>query len=472
MNVQSLERSRIRYFAAPVVVALVLRAALLAVAVHFTGLRVLMEGDTSGYLRPGFELFLHGRFFSSGIPEIDRTPGYPIFAMLSGAFYSHFLLVCIAQIVIAMISVALVARIASRIFSCDQAGIAAACCFACDPLSIEYSIRLMSETLFVFLILLFLDRMIIYLDTPHRKQPLLVAAILLAAATYVRPVSYWMAFLLPVFVAARSTFGADKTFANKNLANCRDAALFLLISALLLVPWQIRNFEQSSYAGFSSIVEKNLYFYEAAAVTAKIEHRTLTEEQASLGKEDDSYLRFHAEQIAWTPVMRLRFMRAESLRIIAAHPIVFLETYLHGVCVVVFAPSATEFLRMIGFQQVQQLSLAEYWKNTTSINHLPVSGILVFSVFLLVLVAFELFLLTLYVALSRTIASAQKEDSAVHLIALVSLYFLLISGGGQAVSRLRSPAMAGITILAGGGIAMFVMAWKKNQTKANEAKKW
>ena len=73
-----------RRMAAPLVLAAMLRLGLMVVAFLLTGTQVMMQGDTASYLEPGKNLILHGAFATAGAPEIDRTPGYPVFAMLTG----------------------------------------------------------------------------------------------------------------------------------------------------------------------------------------------------------------------------------------------------------------------------------------------------------------------------------------------------------------------------------------------------
>jgi hypothetical protein len=69
--------------AAPVALATALRLALLALALARTGTGVIASGDTESYLEPGRNLLLHGRFVTGALPEIDRTPGYPLFLALA-----------------------------------------------------------------------------------------------------------------------------------------------------------------------------------------------------------------------------------------------------------------------------------------------------------------------------------------------------------------------------------------------------
>ena len=43
----------------------------------------MTSGDTESYLVPGRNLLLHGCFVTGALPEIDRTPGYPLFLALA-----------------------------------------------------------------------------------------------------------------------------------------------------------------------------------------------------------------------------------------------------------------------------------------------------------------------------------------------------------------------------------------------------
>ena len=72
----------------------------------------------------------------------------------------------------------------------------------------------------------------------------------------------------------------------------------------------------------------------------------------------------------------------------------------------------------------------------------------------------EVFLLLLYILAGRALfaLSTRKRSRASHetlwLLVAIALYFLAVSGGGQAVSRLRLPVMPILCIFAGAGIAL------------------
>ena len=54
----------------PLLVAALLRIALMIAAFALTGATVMTQGDTASYLNPGRNLILHGSFATAGAPEI------------------------------------------------------------------------------------------------------------------------------------------------------------------------------------------------------------------------------------------------------------------------------------------------------------------------------------------------------------------------------------------------------------------
>jgi len=92
-----------RQMRGPLLSALLLRLSLMAAAYAATGTRIMTQGDTASYMEPGRNLLLHGVFATAGQFEIDRTPGYPIFAMFTGMAFDNVLLTATAQIVLSLL---------------------------------------------------------------------------------------------------------------------------------------------------------------------------------------------------------------------------------------------------------------------------------------------------------------------------------------------------------------------------------
>ena len=431
-----------RSLLAPLLVNILLRLTLMLVAFHCTGTRVMTEGDTQSYLEPGRNLFLYGSFASGGHPELDRTPGYPIFLMLTGMLHENVLLTVLAQIFVCCLSMLLVARIAERAFPDRRAGIFAAWFYALEPLGIIYSVRLLPEMLFALIMLAAIDRLTAFLMSNKLSQ-LMFSGVLFAAATYVRPVSYYLVFPLAIGLVLVKGKGSFKGW--------RAAAILLLTSVPLIALWQIRNYAETGYSGFSSIVEKNLYFYQSAEISAETQHISLEERQRELGYTDEaSYLATHPGQSVWPQAERLQSMKAESMRILWEHPARYARSHLAGVAVVALTPGSASLLELIG----------QYPDAKTMPHRILNEGILTSLLRIVTehpavtvtMAVMEGCLLFLYALAIRGSIAGGSERVIVLVLIGICLYFLLISGGAQAVGRYRLPVMPILCILAAGGI--------------------
>jgi hypothetical protein len=431
----------------PLFTAAILRFGLFAIGYARTGTRVLTQGDTQSYLEPGRNLLFHGLYTSGGLPEIDRTPGYPLFVMLSGMALNNVLLAASIQIFISLASLLLIHRIASRNFPGTQAGVIAAWLYAIEPLSALYALRLMPETLFILFLLIVIDRLLAF-QTTAKLSNLYLAGITLAIATYIRPISYYLVFPLAIALTITS---ARPAFRAKGLM--WKAPILLLATVLpLLAIWQIRNSIETGYSGFSSIVEKNLYFYQSAELTAELQHISLGEEQKRLGYLDEkSYLALHPEQANWTQAQRFQYMRTQSMQILSAHRLLYLKTHFIGVGVVAFSPAATELLQLLNIYPVDDSMPHRIVNEGIAKSILRV--VLHHPAIMALMGILVGMLIALYALAFCGVFLARGSALAISTIAGIALYFLLISGGAQAVGRYRLPILPELCILAAGGIA-------------------
>jgi len=446
----------------PLLVAALLRFGLMIAAFVLTGTSVMTQGDTASYLEPGHNLVVNNQFMSAGLPEIDRTPVYPLFAQLTGMAWDNVLLTVSIQILLSLACLLLVRQIANRIFPVEgasgNAGMLAAWLFAFEPLSILCTARVMPETLFLFFLLLTIERILAFQQT-EELAALAAAGLFLAAATYTRPVSYYLGPLLIVGLAI--------TAPKHRGLRWRAPAVLLITLVPCLAAWQLRNSVDTGYSGFSSIVEKNLYFFQSAEVTAELQHVSLEAQQQSLGyPEDKYYATAHPEQAAWSQPWsqsdKLHFMRTQALAVIAAHPVLYLGTHIAGVGVVAFTPCATELLQMLGAYPhggaIPHRIVNE--DITASIQRI----VTMYPVAAATMALFEVYLLFLYIFAIRGCLRARDTRLAMLTLTGIILYFILISGGAQAVGRYRLPIMPALCILAAGGL----MRTRKKETAEPE----
>jgi len=414
-------------FLRPVAAAAAVRLLLLGAALLLTGSGVIASGDTASYLEPGRNLLLHGRFITGALPEIERTPGYPLFLALFSLTGPA--TAALAQVLLSAFTVLLVWRLARAAFADERVALPAAWLFAFEPVSVIYSMRLLPETLFLALFLLSLERLAVFLRD-RNLWALAQAGLWLAAATFVRPVSYY----LPVALA----MGLFMVLARVSGLRWKAPAVLLLSVLPWLAVWQLRNRIETGFSGFSSIVARNLYFYQAAEVEARVQHRSFIEVQSGLGYPDEqSYLARHPEQAGWDQARRVEFMAAEAERELRVHPGTALKVQLEGAAVVAFTPCAAELLRLLGvYPEDGPKRVVDEGPLRSALRLLqahpgPAA----------VMAALEAMLLGLYLLAARRVLSGCARREVLWLLLGVVLYFLAVSGGAQAVGRYRLPVM-------------------------------
>jgi hypothetical protein len=389
-------------------------------------------------LEPGRNLLLHGRFITGALPEIDRTPGYPLFLALftlAGPAAA-----ALTQVLLSAFTVLLLWRLARAVFAEERVALLAAWLFAFEPVSVIYSVRLLPETLFLALLLLSLERLAVFLRD-RNLWVLAQAGLWLAAATFVRPVSY--------FLPAALALGLFVVLARVPSLRWKAPAVLLLSVFPWLAAWQARNKIETGFGEFSSIVARNLYFYQAAEVEARVEHRPFMEVQSEWGYPDElSYLARHPDQAGWDQARRVAFMRSEAERVLRAHPGTALKVQLEGVAVVAFTPCAAELLRLLGvYPQDGPKRVVDEGPVRSALGlaraHPGPAALMA---------ALELVLLGLYLMAARGLFSGCAHREVLWLLLGVSLYFLAVSGGAQAVGRYRLPVMSVVCVFAAAGL--------------------
>jgi len=433
----------LRSLAVPVMAAAAIRLGLLAAALGRGGLVALIQPDTASSLRPGRNLLLHGQFFSGGVPELERTPGYALFlALLRGAGP---LAAILAQVLLSAASVLLVWRIARAVFTDERTALVAAWLFAFEPLSVLYSVLLLSETLFLTLFLLSLERLAEFLQS-HRLRTLAAAGLWLAAATFVRPVTYY----LPLALAAGLLAVLARVHGLRPGLYWKAPAVLLLSTVPWLAAWQMRNYVETGFAGFSSIQAQDLYYFSAGEVTARLEHRTLDQVDNDLGYGNEgAFLARHPEAAAWNQQQRLAFMRSEALRVLRANPGLFARTHAKGMMRAALNPGAAVLVSLLGTPMDNATFVREHQEGAL---RAAFGAAKQFPGHTAVLAALELVLLVLYALALRTVLCRRVPGVDLCLLLGLALYFIAVSGGAIGAARLRLPIMPAVCILAAAGI--------------------
>lgn len=439
--------------AGPVIAAAIVRLTLATVSFARNGTSGLIDPDTIGYLEPGRNLLLHGRFIANGAPDVLRTPGYPLFLALTSV--PGLSAAVVANVILSVFSVLLVWKLGRAVFDDPGIALGAAWILAFEPISVTNSVILMSDPLFLVLLLLSMERLAVFLRR-HDLRVLAVAGLWLAAATLVRPITYYLpvALALGLFVVLARVPGLRW-----------KAPAVLLISVLpWLAAWQLRNRIEAGYGGFSAISDVNLYLL-ATFVMEGAERRSYVEvRNEMLGYSDfrklwilnngqiylsQPYLARHPEQTGWNQGQRLAFMRSEGIHIIRAHFGVYLRTCFKSVFRTLFEFGEGSFNLLVNPNS------APHGVGSMD-DRGPVHDLIAlartYPWIAAEKTAFGIVMMGLYLLAVRGLLCSNMQDACLWLVLGISLYFIAVSGaaaGGSA--RYRYPIMPAVCILAAAG---------------------
>ncbi len=331
--------------------AAVVRFGVMAVTLARTGEAALRGTDTFSYLIPGQNLLFHGAFHADGVPALMRTPAYPLFLAITSL--GGLTVAAAINVLLSLFCLVLAWRLARAVTGDDRIALAVAWLMAIEPLTIVFSILLLSETLFLAFHLYGLERLAWFFRT-HQLRLVAAAGLAFAAAAYVRPAGYY----LPVALA----MGLAVVLLRVPGGGWWKAPAVLLISCLpWLVAWQLRNKVETGYSGFSSARELNLYFTNAVEITARLEHRNYFDVRREFGYSPfvghsgqtymaQEYVDHHPEQAGWNQAQRIAFMGVEGSKVIKAHPGMYARTCIEPLVSMILEPGAGYFARMLSLK--------------------------------------------------------------------------------------------------------------------------
>jgi 4-amino-4-deoxy-L-arabinose transferase-like glycosyltransferase len=399
--------------------------------------------DTLSYLYPAYEMSRRGGFAVDGVPELIRTPGYPLFLLPGFWLGAPEVTTVVLQIALSVATVAGVFTLARQLFTDRRIAIAAALLYALEPLSVEYSAKLMTETLFSFGVVWALVGLTDYVRR-GRVVSLAASAALLAGAIYVRPAGYYLPFGLFALLAGIAAFA-------RRWDRVAHAALGAGVVIALIAPWHLRN-RALEFRGFSAITAVNMYFYNAAALRTGRNGMSFAATQLSMGYPNDTtFLAIHPEQKEWSPGRRFEWLAAEGRREVLAEWPRFLGLHVAGMARVLVDPGVIDPLKMLGLYPdhgglrnvVLSRGLFRGFVYLLRENALAFGLLFVFGA---VLAA------TYWLAFQGARGGPGLRDSAMLLVLATTAYLVVITGGPVGVSRFRHPVMPFLCVLAAAGL--------------------
>jgi hypothetical protein len=365
--------------------------------------------DSFTYLAPARSLLRGAGFLNNfGLPDTVRTPGYPLLLVLFGAHTLPIIILQhLANVALAVfIYVFVISRGGSRLMA-----LVASLIFAIDVPTIHYANKILSETLFTVLLYG------IFVMTLQRRHPALIG-ILAGALVLVRPIALFYFLPLAILLAIWRV-------------PMRQLAAFAALALALPLGWAVRNRVRTGVLTVSSIGSMNLLAHRAAGALA-IEDagddfkQDLLEEQNGLQEDADDAVQkaLNVDDATEVPVaIRSKFYSSYAMRVIAKHPVAFVELTIRGLFINLF-DSDWDAVAIESSLSPEVIKLAV--------------GIQPVIVFVFATVgAIDLW----------------RRDRALALMIIITVvYFIGISAGSEAEARFRVPVVPQLAIAAAAGV--------------------
>ena len=233
----------------------------------------IIGSDSKHYLQGAEGIRTHLRYiYPTGIPINYFLPGYPLFLAALMSVSTNLYLVSFVQIILAGFSAVLLWHI-GKTWS-EKIGWIAALLFIFDPAGLFYSNVILSETLFIFLLLLFLWVLIKRIDGPTPQVILL--GITFGLMVMVRPVAIALipGVLLYFFLKKRWTMRA-----------VYGSLMFLIGTGIIVGPWIVRNKIIFNSYEISQTLSSQLFYGHAPAFYAYQNNVSEQEAKQYLNKE-------------------------------------------------------------------------------------------------------------------------------------------------------------------------------------------
>lgn len=229
--------------------------------------KIVLAGDASDYYTLGLNLKTFFTLSIDQIPRLEgaflRTPGYPLFlALIFSLTAGSIMAVLIVQVMLSAFSAVLIYRIADLFRFPKLVGLGAGLFFALEPSIAVFAVSILTETVFVFLFLLFVYLLATSLiNNDFSKKKYLVLGLILGFDVLVRPVLYPFIFVI-ILASIFCLIKKIKPKESFKIILALIAGVYLMIS-----PWLLRNkivfdtWSVSSISGVHTFLSYAVPFY-------------------------------------------------------------------------------------------------------------------------------------------------------------------------------------------------------------------
>lgn len=352
---------------------------------------------------------IESSFFSLDLktPEYFRTPGYPFFIAFFKQISGSFFFVTFIQILITLCTGYLIYCLTNKVAS-EKWSIIASLFYLLEPSVVLHTLVLLSDILYVFLIVLFTD---ILLNREQRIYSYFLVGLIIGLSALVRPISIFLPILVSIFIVY-------KNYENRGVLY-KGVLIFIIGFFMVITPWMFRNKIQSGYFTLSSISSYNLFYYNVPMFLSS--KNKIAEEDARL----EIAKKYNIQNLDWRMPENSKILDRASIDTLKDN--IFEYSYYH-------LYKTTSFFFGSSLKVVNHVWYALFDKT----DEVPIIKKFVFT-------GERLLWLFLWIALIFSLVKKESRVLSVYCILMV-LYFAVLTGP-VAYARYRLPALPFLFII-------------------------
>ena len=421
----------------------------------------ILKGDALEYHLLAKNLAENHRFAGQTFYQLDaiRTPGYPLFV---GFFYLFFgavpWIVLLAQILLDSISCALFYLILARLIS-PKAAVPSAIMYAMDPFLIFHSSTLLSDIPFIFLCLVAFFFIANIIDVGYQKRkffPLALSAIFFGLATLTRPISLYLPPLIALFLLFH--------FRGKIKFALKYASVYLLVFAVTIAPWLVRN--QVCY-GQLSLSTSGAYNLLVRSVAPIIMHKNDLDAHSArkmlFDEADELMARDGLSSAHLNDFQKARYWQRAAIGHLRSEPLKFLKFHVLGMIHTLANLGTRSYADFLGMKTgVEPLDIKQY-AGFVSLLRAFLRAKTGPEIAIGLAIGTYLLVTYLLAAVGLITGWGHGNRPILWLSLLISLYFLTITGAAG-LARFKLPAIPFYLVFAGMGCSWIIEKIKRGRS--------
>lgn len=368
------------------------------------------------------------------IPTSIRTPGYPLIIAPFIYIFKSIWLLLIIQILVGSLLPVLGRRISKNITDNDKVSNLVGVIMAIEPMGIWLSLMILSETFYVFFLLLFtltiFKLLRINKDGGELDSKIVaLAGVILGIATLIRPTTYYLPIVLVVVWIIYRLCIKQKLLVKKII-------IFLITFIIVISPWLYRNHKAFGVASLSSLPQDVLFCYLAPSVLALKNNQGFTQAQTE-------YFNSHGlSHFPTTNFDKADLYQGYAIETLKQNKLEFIQMSGIGLLTFFTHDGTLNLIRMIDIVDTGGLTIRQMIAQPLPEMFQTAKGLLFSPVFFVLLGRIFWILITILFFINIIRTFIKKKFTAISAFALVfTLYFALttIANGFAANARFRFP---------------------------------